>query len=94
MQLAHRRVHGFWCAHGARLESENGPGTFKHELVQQMREVHAEQEKGRTACSSPVLRRKMQDILSLQRRHIMQFEFCLDEFNLYLTALSIVSHNF
>ena len=92
MQLAYSKVHVFWNTHGRRLESEHGPGTFAYELVVKMGELHA--------CTLAVpdqvlvdldrLHRKIQDIMSLQRRHIIQFEFCLDDFNRYLTALELL----
>ena len=77
MQLAYSKVHVFWNTYGRRLESEHGPGTFAYELVVKMGELHA--------CTLAVpdqvlvdwdlLHRKIQDIMSLQRRHIIQFEF-------------------
>ena len=88
MELAYWRVCEFWRTYGTRLESENGPDSFKHELVQKMGDLHADISRCRRR---PVtLRGKMQDVVSLQRRHIMQFEFCLDEFNRYLAALQLL----
>ena len=82
-----------------RLQAEHGPDTFKYELVQKMGALHAniaavidkpnilEQY---NSVGAGQFRRKIQDIVSLQRRHIMQFECCLDEFNRYLTALRVL----
>lgn len=94
MELARWKVREFWHLYGTRLESENGPGTFMYELVQKMSALHAgiAIETGEQCISVGLgqLRGKMQDIVSLQRRHIMQFEFCLDEFNRYLAALRLM----
>jgi hypothetical protein len=94
MELACWKVREFWHVYGTRLESENGPGTFMYELVQKMSALHADIaiETGELCISvgSGQLRGKIQDIVSLQRRHIMQFELCLDEFNRYLTALQVL----
>ena len=81
-------LYNFWYTHGVQLESENGPDTFKHELVQKMGDLHADISRYRRR---PVtLRGKIQDVVSLQRRHIMQFEFRLDEFNRYLAGLQLL----
>ena len=90
------RVHHFWQVHGGQLQAENGPGTFKHDLVQQMLHLHPDIVAGMDTLTtgrhsgSARLEKKIGDILSLQRRHITQFEFCLDEFNRYLAALRLV----
>ena len=99
MELALCKVSDFWQTHGMRIESANRPGTFKYDLVQKMSELHADiaavtdKPIFREPCN-PVglhpVRRKIQDIVSLQNRHIMQFEFCLDEFNRYLTTLRLL----
>ena len=94
MELAYWKVCEFWYTYGTRLESENGPDTFKYELVQKMGDLHADIVA--VAVIDQVigglgpLRGKIQDIVSLQRRHIMQFEFCLDDFNRYLTTLQLL----
>lgn len=86
------KVYGFWCTYGRRLESENGVGSFKYELVQKMGDLHVDvvgvRDKG--SVGSGELLRKIQEVVSLQRRHMMQFEFCLDEFNRYLTGLGLL----
>ena len=99
MERAFSKVTDFWCTHGKRLEEENGPDTFNYELVRKMGALHVDvvgvREKviDREECDSVgvgPLHRKIQDVVGLQRRHIMQFEFCLDEFNRYLTALGLL----
>lgn len=99
MELAYSKMYEFWNTHGMRLESEHGPGTFAYELVVKMRELHAciveviDQLLLVENCNfidADPLRWKIQDILSLQRRHIIQFRFCLDDFNRYLTALGMM----
>ena len=100
MEGACREVYEFWWAHGMRLESENGSDTFKYELVQKMGVLHGdivgetEQVSGEGERRAPVgvdtMRGKIGDIVSFQRRHIVQFEFCVDEFNQYLTALRLL----
>ena len=99
MDLAYSKVHAFWHTFGPLLQSENGPGTFNYEFVQTMAQLHpyilAVIDKPiRGPQSDPVvldaLRRKVQDILDLQRRHMIQFEPCLDQFNGYLTTLELL----
>ena len=98
MELALCQASDFWHTHGMLLESANGPGTFKYDLVQKMGELHAELlsvtdtifREPRHPVGLHPLRAKIQDIVTLQSRHIMQFECCLDEFNRYLTALRLL----
>jgi len=92
MEGACRDVCGFWRVNGVRLESENGADTFKYELVQKMGVLHGDivGEMEQVRGEGGTIRGKIQEILSLQRRHLMQFEFCLDEFNRYLSALRLL----
>ena len=93
-------VHHFWHVHSGQLQAENGPGTFNHDLVQQMLHLHPDILAGMDTLTtgrhsdSGRLEKKIGDILSLQRRHITQFEFCLDEFNRYLAALRLLEVGF
>ena len=82
MELAYWKVYEFWYTYGRRLESENGPGTFKYELVQKMGELHADivnvidQLSARQELDSvavDTVRGKIRDIVSLQSMHIIQF---------------------
>lgn len=99
MELAFSKVYGFWYTHGMRLEAEHGPDTFKYELVQKMGALHANIaavidkpiiREQYNSVSAGQFRRKIQDIVSLQNRHIMQFECCLDEFNRYMNSLRVL----
>ena len=92
MEGACREVCGFWRENGGWLEAENGVGTFKYELVQKMGALHGDivGEMEQVSREEGMIRGKMQEILSLQRRHLIQFEFCVDEFNRYLRALRLL----
>ena len=92
MELVYSKVYVFWNTYGRRLESEHGPDTFAYELVVKMRELNAYilAVPDQVLVDWDRLHRKIQDIMSLQRRHIIQFEFCLDDFNRYLTALELL----
>lgn len=92
MEGACREVYEFWRDNGGWLEAENGAGTFKYELVQKMGALHGDivGEMVKVRGEEGTMRGKMQEILSLQRRHLIQFEFCLDEFNRYLSALRLL----
>jgi hypothetical protein len=92
-------LYNFWYTYGVQLESENGPGTFKYDFVQKMSQLHPdvvavmdELVTGQQSDSGSLdnVQSKIGDVLSLQRRHIIQFEFCLDEFNRYLAALLLL----
>ena len=74
-------ARAFWQTHGAALEQENGPGTFKHAFVQAMKRLHA---------GDGDAHRQMRAVLAEQRAFLVQFEPCLDEFNRYLAALRLV----
>ena len=95
-EVACWKVCRFWYTYGGALQSGNGVGTSKYDLVQEMFQLHQDivtvMDKlitGQQSDSSSLdnLQRKIGDILSLQRRHITQFESCLDEFNRYLVSL-------
>jgi hypothetical protein len=94
MAGSYRSVHEFWRVHGTRLEGENGPDTFKHELVQKMGGLDGEIvgliDRVSGGVGVDVVRWRMGEILSLQRMHLIQFEFCVDEFNGYLSALRLL----
>ena len=96
MEVVYWKVYNFWYTYGAQLQSENGVGSFKYEFVQKMLQLHQDivavtdklitrQQSDSTSLDN--LQMKIGDILSLQRLHITQFEFCLDEFNRYLVSL-------
>ncbi len=85
---AYRTVLVFWETYGAGLKAEEkGDGTFKHSLVQRMGGLYEDLTGGRDTAD---IHRKILDILGEQRMYMMQFEDCLDEFNRYLSALSLL----
>jgi hypothetical protein len=84
---AHRTVRAFSETHGATLQSEDGPGTFKHDIVVKMGELHQYIAEGREKA---MVHRKILDILGEQKRHMIQFQSCVDAFNRYLGALSLL----
>ena len=85
---AYRTVRVFWEAYGAGLKAGGqGDGTFKHSLVQRMGGLYEDMEERREKAA---VHRKILDILGEQRMCMMQFEDCLDEFNRYLAALSLL----
>ena len=84
------KLYNFWYTHGAALQSANGVGTSKYDLVQKMLRLHQDIVAIRQqsdAASLNSIQKKIGDILQLQRMHVMQFRSCLDEFNRYLAAL-------
>ena len=83
----HHTVHTFWNTHGAGLQSQNGPGTFKHNIVVKMDELYQYIAEERDAA---IVHSTILDILGEQRKHMIQFQSCLDEFNRYLTALRLL----
>jgi hypothetical protein len=89
-QVAQGRAHEFWHTHGSRLVADHGPGSFKYELVVKMSRLHADILGVIDAATVDVVRGKLQDIVSLQSRHMIQFDCCLDDFNRYLTALRLL----
>jgi hypothetical protein len=84
---AYRTVRTFWETYGATLQTENGPGTFKHDIVVKMGELHQYIAEGREKA---MVHRKILDILGEQKRHMIQFQSCVDAFNRYLGALSLL----
>ena len=99
-EVAYWKVYNFWCTTGVQLQSENGSGTFNYDFIQKMGQLHPHivavidkiiigQQSDSVSFEN--LHRKIEDILSLQRRHIIQFQSCLDEFNRYLTALGLLN---
>ncbi len=88
-EAAMQTARAFWQTHGAALEQENGPGTFKHAFVQAMKRLHAGDGAG-AGADTPGAHRLMRDVLAEQRAFLVQFESCLDEFNRYLAALRLV----
>jgi hypothetical protein len=80
-------VHTFWQSHGVGLQSENGPGSFKHDIVVKMGELHQYIAEERDTA---IVHRKILDILGEQGMHVIQFQSCLDEFNRYLGALRLL----
>ena len=100
--VAYRKVYNFWRSYGEELQENNGPSTFKYDLVQKMRQLHPDiaavmdtmvsiQHKAADSASLDNLQKKIGDILQLPRMHIMQFEGVRqDEFNRYITALALI----
>ena len=84
---AYRTVRTFWESYGAGLETENGPGTFKHNCVQQMCRLHEGMAAG---MDQGMVHMRILDILGEQKMSMIQFESCLDEFNRYLAALRLL----
>jgi len=80
-------VHTFWQSHGVGLQSENGPGSFKHDIVVKMGELHQYIAEERDTA---IVHRKILDILVEQGMHLIQFQSCLDAFNRYLGALRLL----
>jgi len=86
-EAAYQTVRDFWETYGDVLQQENGPGTFKHALVQKMKQVYEDIVAG---SDGAMIHRKILDILGEQRKSIIQFESCLDEFNRYLASLRLL----
>lgn len=84
---AFRTVRTFWETYGAGIQAENEPGTFKHNFVQEMGGLHEDMTCGR---EQGIVHRRILDILGEQKMCMIQFESCLDEFNMYLTALRLL----
>ena len=85
---AHRTVRTFWESYGAGLLTEHGPGTFKHDCVQQ--QMCGLYEGMAAGMEQGMVHGKTLDILREQKMSMIQFESCLDEFNRYLTALKLL----
>lgn len=83
-------VCAFWEVYGGWLVAENGPGSFKHELVVKMGDLHVAIGGVIDPVGVDTVRGKIREIVGLQRMHLMQFEFCLDEFNRYLSGLRLL----
>jgi hypothetical protein len=79
-------VRTFWETYGEELERENGAGSFKYSLVVKMKELYQNMQSG----NGKEVHRKIRDILGEQRSHLMQFQSCVDAFNRYLRALSLL----
>ena len=77
-------VQSFWEKYGEALERENGAGSFNHSLVVKMKELYQNIQSGKE------VQRKIRDILGEQRSHVIQFQSCVDAFNRYLKALSLL----
>lgn len=86
-ESAHRTVRTFWETYSAELLTENGPGTFKHDIVVKMGELYHYIADGKEKA---MVHRKILDILGEQRMHMIQFQSCVDAFNRYLGALSLL----
>ena len=94
-QNAYNKVRHFWTTYGTRLQSENRQGTFKYDIVEKMRHLH--QELSLSSDALIIIHGKILDVLREQKMYIIQFNFCIDEFNDYLCALRlldvIIRHN-
>ena len=98
--VAYRKVYNFWRYYGDELQENNGPLTFKYDLVQKMRQLHPDiaavmdkmvSIQQSDSASLDNLQKKIGDILQLQTMHIMQFEGVRqDEFNRYMIALALI----
>jgi hypothetical protein len=82
-ELAYYKVWYFWNTYGNRLQSD----AFKDYFVDKMRQMYQdiEDRKGNTIIHKGIL-----GILEEQRKHIIQFDTCIDEFNDYLGALRLL----
>ncbi len=74
-EAAYQTVRDFWETYGDVLQQENGPGTFKHALVQKMKQVYEDIVAG---SDGAMIHRKILDILGEQSMSMIQFESCLD----------------
>jgi hypothetical protein len=98
-QNAYNKVCHFWTTYSERLQSENRQGTFKYDIVEKMRHLHQELSLSSDASSDAliIIHEKILDVLREQKMYIIQFNFCIDEFNDYLCALRlldvIIRHN-
>jgi len=86
-EAAYLKVWHFWTTYGAVLQSENGHGTFNYEFVEKMRRLYQDITLARNGA---IIHGKILDILGEQKKHMIQFECCLDAFNGYLGALSLL----
>ena len=103
LNRAYWRVYHFWREFGAWMVGENGGGEGsdqeKYVLVQKMGELHG----GIVGVVDKVVaggevedrilgevERKIGDILRLRRMSMIQFAFCLDEFNVYVRSLGVL----
>jgi hypothetical protein len=86
-RVAYHEVSHFWTTYGAGLQSENGHGTFKYEFVEKMGHLHQDIT---LAMNRAIIHGKILDILGEQKKHMIQFECCLDAYNDYLGALSLL----
>ena len=91
-QNAYNKVCHFWTTYGARLQSENRQGTFKYDIVEKMRHLHQELSLSSDASSIAliIIHGKILDVLREQKMYIIQFNFCIDEFNDYLCVLRLL----
>jgi hypothetical protein len=91
-QNAYNKTCHFWTTYGARLQSENRQGTFKYDIVEKMRHLHQELSLSSDASSDVliIIHGKILDVLREQKMYIIQFYFCIDEFNDYLCALRLL----
>jgi hypothetical protein len=86
-QRSASQVRDFWHRHALHLQQNNPPSSFKHDFVCDMQALDADITAG---SHEAVMHRRVRDILWKQRAFLIQFEFCLDEFNKYLAALRLV----
>jgi hypothetical protein len=91
-QIAYNKVRHFWTTYGTRLQSENRQGTFKYDIVEKMRHLHQELSLSSDASSDAliIIHVKILDVLREQKMYIIQFYFCIDEFNDYLCDLRLL----
>ncbi|NDB86979.1 MAG: hypothetical protein EB127_30480 [Alphaproteobacteria bacterium] len=96
-QNAYNKVRHFWTTYGTRLQSENRQGTFKYDIVERMRHLHQELSSDASSDALIIIHGNILDVLREQKMYIIQFYFCIDEFNDYLCALRlldvIIRHN-
>jgi hypothetical protein len=90
-QIAYNKVRNFWTTYGARLQSENKQGAFKYDIVEKMKHLHQELSLSCDASSDAlIIHDKILDVLREQKMYIIQFNFCIDEFNDYLCVLRLL----
>lgn len=86
-EIAYYKVWHFWTSYGVRLQSENGPETFKRDFVEKMGHLHQDIA---VAMNKATIHGNIVDILGEQKQHLIQFECCLDAYNNYLGALRLL----
>ena len=85
--LVYNKICYFWTTYGTMLQTENGYGSYKYDIVDNMAQLY---QYIADAKDKVIIHEKILDILGEQRRHLIQFECCLDAFNDYLCVLRLL----